>query len=437
MDTDTLGNEVADKFAYQPLFIQAVTEFLESITELSANFSDADWARLRRLLVPERIISFRVDWMDDTGTMQSNLGYRVQYNSALGPYKGGLRFDPSVNEDVLKFLGFEQIFKNALTGLMLGAGKGGSDFNPKGKSDNEIRSFARAFMLELQRHIGPDTDIPAGDIGVGGREIGYMYGMYKQISNKNEGVLTGKDELFGGSCGRTEATGHGVVYFAEAMVKQHGLDLATMTAVVSGSGNVAQFTARKLIELGATVLTLSDRAGYLLKTDGFTQTDVKVITEGKAVGKSLADIEIEEVEYHEGKVWSVQADAYFPCATQNELAVDDATGLVAHAKLLVEGANMPLTAEALAVVRKSDVLYAPGKASNAGGVAVSGIEMAQNAGRYAWTCEAVEIELQKIITHIHKQCVRCGKNGDQVDYVKGANIAGFVRVFNAMKKLGI
>ena len=210
MDTDTLGNEVADKFAYQPLFIQAVTEFLESITELSANFSDADWARLRRLLVPERIISFRVDWMDDTGTMQSNLGYRVQYNSALGPYKGGLRFDPSVNEDVLKFLGFEQIFKNALTGLMLGAGKGGSDFNPKGKSDNEIRSFARAFMLELQRHIGPDTDIPAGDIGVGGREIGYMYGMYKQISNKHEGVLTGTDELFGGSCGRTEATGHGV-----------------------------------------------------------------------------------------------------------------------------------------------------------------------------------------------------------------------------------
>lgn len=440
MNTETILEELRNKYPHQPIFLQTAEEVLSSVEpvlEASENI-EADLQLIRRLVVPERIISFRVDWADDKGELQTNTGYRVQFNSALGPYKGGLRFDPSVNEDILKFLGFEQIFKNALTGLPLGGGKGGSDFSPKGKSDVEIRSFCRAFMLKLYRHIGIDVDVPAGDIGVGGREIGYMYGMYKEITNRNEGVLTGKDVLFGGSHGRTEATGYGVVYFAEAMAKHHGMDLKGMTAVVSGSGNVAEFTARKLIEKGAVVQTLSDRGGYLYKKDGFTKEDIEIISKTKHAGQSLAEVSVDGGEYKEGKVWQgVEAEAYFPCATQNEVDKDDAEVMIKTAKLIVEGANMPLTAEALEVVRNAKIAYAPGKASNAGGVSVSGLEMAQNAGHYAWTGERVDEELQNIMQNIHTQCVESGKDADgHVDYVNGANIAGFKRVSEAMKKLG-
>ena len=440
MNTDTILEELKTTYPHQPTFLQTAEEILDSISPFieASDTKEEDLKILKRLVTPERIITFRVDWVDDAGEIQTNIGYRVQYNSALGPYKGGLRFDASVNEDILKFLGLEQIFKNALTGLQLGGGKGGSDFNPKGKSEKEIRSFSRAFMLKLYRHIGINRDVPAGDIGVGGREIGYMYGMYKELTKENEGVLTGKDELFGGSCQRTEATGHGVVYFADAMAKHHGFELKGMTAVVSGSGNVAEYTARKLIAMGATVLTLSDRGGYLHKPEGLNHKDITQIAKEKDEGKSLADISVEGAEYGEGKVWQqVAADAYFPCATQNEIDKEDAEAMVKSAKLIVEGANMPLTLEALEVVRGANVHYAPGKASNAGGVSVSGIEMAQNAGQYAWTCEKVDEELQRIMNHIHAQCVANGKGEDgSIDYVNGANIAGFKRVLGAMKKLG-
>ncbi len=439
MNTETILKELKDTYPHQPTFIQTAEEILHSLGPAieASKTKEEDLRVLERMLIPERVISFRVDWVDDAGEMQTNTGYRVQYNSALGPYKGGLRFDSSVNEDILKFLGFEQIFKNALTGLQLGGGKGGSDFNPKGKSDNEIRSFSRAFMSKLYRHIGINRDVPAGDIGVGGREIGYMYGMYKELTKQNEGVLTGKDELFGGSCQRTEATGHGVVYFAEAMAKHHGFELKGMTAVVSGSGNVAEYTARKLIDMDVTVLTLSDRGGYIHKPEGLNHKDISLIAKEKGSGKKLSEIAVEDAEYADGKVWGVPAGAYFPCATQNEVDKEDAEEMVKSAKLIAEGANMPLTLEALEVVRGTDVLYAPGKASNAGGVSVSGIEMAQNAGQYAWSCEKVDAELQRIMNHIHLQCVANGKQEDgSIDYVNGANIAGFKRVLGAMKKLG-
>ena len=438
MNIMDIQKELKDKYGHQPTFLQATDEFLHSLESagLSASFSESDLRRLRRLLTPERVISFRVDWVDDGGNIQSNLGYRVQFNSALGPYKGGLRFDPTVNEDVLKFLGFEQIFKNALTGLQLGGGKGGSDFNPKNKSDNEIRSFCQAFMVKLHHHIGLEKDVPAGDIGVGGREIGYMYGMYKVITNSDEGVLTGKDELFGGSCHRTEATGHGVVYFAEAMAEHHNFKLSDARAVVSGAGNVATYTALKLIEKGATVLTLSDRSGYIYKKTGFSAEDIVKVSQEKSNGHELKECSVEGASYHVGKVWNVEAEAYFPCATQNELNEEDAKQVVESAKLIVEGANMPLTADAQSLVREAGVLYAPGKAANAGGVTVSGIEMAQNAGHYSWSPEQIDSELQKIMRHIHTECITHGAMEGKVDYVVGANIAGFKRVFAAMKKLG-
>lgn len=433
-----IRRDIEHTYAHQPTFLQAVAEFLDTLetSPVIADFTAEDYARLARLLVPDRIISFRVDWVDDEGVLQSNVGYRVQFNAALGPYKGGLRFDASVNEDILKFLGFEQIFKNALTGLQLGGGKGGSDFNPKGKSDREIRSFCQAFMVKLHHHIGLEKDVPAGDIGVGAREIGYLFGMYKLLTNSNEGVLTGKDELFGGSCGRTEATGHGVVYFAEAMAEHHELDLSRMTAVVSGSGNVATYTALKLLEKGTTVLTLSDRDGYLYKPAGFTAAEIREIMALKRNGKTLATHTVVGVEYHTGKVWEVAADAYFPCATQNEMDGAAAKTVSTSAKLIVEGANMPLTAEAQHIVRAAHIPYAPGKAANAGGVSVSGIEMAQNAAHYAWDCHRVDEELQKIMKHIHTECVLAGTVDGRVDYVRGANIAGFKRVFEAMKRLG-
>ena len=437
MNTTDLKQTLAKRFSTEPLYLQATEELLDSLDDsITSGWDEADWSRLARLLEPERIISFKVVWEDDEGKIQHNRAYRVQFNSALGPYKGGLRFDASVNQDVLKFLGFEQIFKNALTGLPLGGGKGGSDFNPKGKSDAEIRRFARAFMTELYRHIGIETDVPAGDIGVGGREIGYLYGMYKQIANKSEGVLTGKGVTFGGSPGRTEATGHGVVYFAQAMAKHAGMDLHGKSAVVSGAGNVAEYTARKLIELGVTVLTLSDRHGYIHKSDGFTATDIDTIVAAKSDRKNLSDVSIKETEYFEGPTWGVAADMYFPCATQNEIDKDSAKEIVKSAELIVEGANMPLTAEAVEIVQEAGVLYAPGKAANAGGVAVSGLEMAQNASHYPWTAEDVDQKLHEIMQHVHNQCVEHGKKKDSVDYVAGANRAGLARVMEAMKGLG-
>ncbi|MEN9920835.1 MAG: hypothetical protein RL538_728 [Candidatus Parcubacteria bacterium] len=439
MNTSEIFERLTAKYPQQPTFLQAAEELLASVSAYltEQNATEADYRLLERILIPERIITFRVDWVDDRGVTRTNTGYRVQFNSALGPYKGGLRFDPSVNEDILKFLGFEQMFKNALTGLRLGAGKGGSDFNPKGKSDNEIRSFTRAFMLELHRHIGIERDVPAGDIGVGGREIGYMYGMYKEITNGNEGALTGKDPLHGGSLGRTEATGHGIVYFADAMAKYHNLSLGEMSVAVSGSGNVAEFTARKLLELGAKVVTLSDRGGYVYKSGGFSKEDIDVIMFIKKSGKNLDEVHVEGASYHEGSLWQrVAADAYFPCATQNEVNEDDARAMVRSAKLIVEGANMPLGDKAVHVVREAGIPFAPGKAANAGGVAVSGLEMAQHATHYAWTKERVDTELQNIMKNIHTLCVENGQTERGVDYVIGANVAGFKRVFEAMKKLG-
>ncbi len=426
-------------YPHQPTFLQAVDEVLVSLSPYleSVGATEADYARLGRLLSPERVVSFKVLWSDDAGTLQHNIGYRIQFSSALGPYKGGLRFDASVTEDVLKFLGFEQIFKNALTGLPLGGGKGGSDFNPKGKSDNEIRSFCRAFMTELYRHIGIDVDVPAGDMGVGGREIGYMYGMYKQIVGTSEGVLTGKDPLIGGSLGRTEATGHGAVYFAEAMLRVGGKHLAGMTAVVSGAGNVAEHTARMLIEKGAIVMTLSDRGGYIYKPMGLTHADIDATMVHKAMGDDLATLALEGITYHAGSPWkAVVAEAYFPCATQNEIGAEDAQVIAVHAKLVVEGANMPLTNEAIAVLHDAHIPHAPGKASNAGGVAVSGLEMAQNAGHYPWSRERVEDELIAIMNRIHDLCKSEGQTEWGIDYVKGANIAGAKRVLGAMAKLG-
>lgn len=447
MNTVTLKQTLAERFPQEPLYLQATEELLDSLDDsVTGDWSEADWARLARLCEPERIISFKVVWEDDAGNVQHNRGYRVQFNSALGPYKGGLRFDASVNQDVLKFLGFEQIFKNALTGLPLGGGKGGSDFSPKGKSDAEIRRFCRAFMTQLYRHIGIETDVPAGDIGVGGAEIGYLYGMYKQIANRSEGVLTGKGVTFGGSCGRTEATGHGVVYFAAAMAKQAGVDLKGKTAVVSGAGNVAEYTARKLMELGVQVMTLSDRGGYLHKKEGFTTADIDLIIAGKSDRKNLSDIVVDGAEYQVGTVWGVPADLYFPCATQNEVDKTAAETIIKHATMLVEGANMPLTAEAAHALQESCVLYAPGKAANAGGVAVSGLEMAQNASHYPWECDVVDDKLQKIMQHVHAQCVQYGQKHDnekdagdsitRVDYVVGANRAGLHRVMDAMEALG-
>lgn len=435
-----LITSLTERYPHQPTFLQAVQEILDTVGHhyASQHATKAEYDRVARLLEPERIIIFKVVWANDAGELEHNTGYRVQFNRALGPYKGGLRFDPSVNEDVLKFLAFEQIFKNALTGLPLGGAKGGSDFNPKGRSNNEIRSFCRAFMTELQRHLGLDTDVPAGDIGVGGREIGFMYGAYVDITNRNEGVLTGKDELFGGSCQRTEATGHGVVYLAALAASEAGVSLGDMRAVVSGSGNVAEHTARMLISEGVTVQTLSDRQGYLLNERGLSRADLDAIGRHKASGESLQTIGLDGATYHTGTPWQhVAADAYFPCATQNEVDEADAKVIITSAKLIVEGANMPLTNSAMEVVRTSNVVYVPGKAANAGGVAVSGLEMAQNASHLPWDCERVEAELKKIMLRIHEQSVQYGKREDGViDYVTGANLAGFIRVMSAMEKLG-
>lgn len=440
-----MGNEIQKKiiaqYVEEPHFTSTLTEFLSSVIPYleASNATPEVYARLERLTVPERVITFKVVWEDDRGVLQHNIGYRVQFNSALGPYKGGLRFDATVSLDILKFLGFEQIFKNALTGLPLGGGKGGSDFDPKGKSDAEIRRFCVAFMGELARYIGPNTDVPAGDIGVGGREIGYLYGAYKKLANQTDGTLSGKGVGYGGSNIRTEATGYGAVYFIKEMLMHTGKDIKGMRVVVSGSGNVATHVAEKLLHVGAVPLTLSDRGGYLYAEKGLTQETINAVKTLKANQGALKDLKLGEgVTYKEGNIWSeVKADIYIPSATQNEIGKADAEAIVAHgATLVAEGANMPSTLEAMHVLQTAGVLFGPAKAVNAGGVAVSGLEMSQNAMHLQWTREEVDTKLQTIMKQIHETCVRHGSGGEVVDYVKGANIGGFIRVFEAMKQLG-
>lgn len=425
----------------KPLFHAALTEFLEHVLpylKLEGATAEA-CKRLERLLMPERVITFKVVWENDKGELEHNLGYRIQFNSALGPYKGGLRFDPTVNEDVLFFLGFEQIFKNALTGLPLGGGKGGSDFNPKGKSDAEIRRFCQAFMEELHRHIGHNTDIPAGDIGVGGREIGYLYGAYKKITNRTDGALTGKGVGYGGSLMRTEATGYGAVYFIQEMLEYAGKELRGMSVVISGSGNVATHVAEKMLEEGAIPLTLSDRDGYIYSASGLTHELIHVVKVHKEKHGKLSELSLpEKVIYANGTPWKqIQADIYVPSATQHEIQKGDAESIVQNGAILVaEAANMPSTAEAVDVFKKAGTLFGPAKAVNAGGVAVSGLEMSQNAQHLSWTSEEVDLKLREIMKHIHETCVRYGKTEKGTDYIQGANIGGFVRVFHAMKQLG-
>ncbi len=441
MDVTSLLERLNAEFPHGELTHDAFREFLQSVVPYlsSKQAGQEDFERLIRLSIPERMITFRVTWEDDKGVMRTNLGYRVQYSSVLGPYKGGLRFDPSVTPDVLTFLGFEQTFKNALTGLPLGGGKGGSDFDPKGKSDAEVRRFCVAFIQALAPYIGAETDVPAGDIGVGGREIGYMYGAYKKLVNRTDGTLTGKGVGYGGSYIRTEATGYGAVYFIEAMLAHASKSIVGARALISGSGNVATHVAEKLIQVGALPLTLSDRGGYILAESGLTREVVDAVKELKDRDGKLKDLVLPSgVTYHEGKVWGAHdAELITPSATQHELGKEDAEALVKRGAVLVaEAANMPCTLEAVDFFTEKGILFGPAKAVNAGGVAVSGLEMRQNASHAQWPGETVDSELHAIMRHIHEVCVQYGTEGDTVDYVKGANIGGFVRVFDAMQKLG-
>ena len=428
--------KVIQKNPGEPEFHQAVTEVLHSLeVVIEKNPQYQKEGLLERLLEPERQIMFRVPWVDDNGNVQVNRGFRVQFNSAIGPYKGGLRFHPSVNLGIIKFLGFEQIFKNSLTGLPIGGGKGGSDFDPKGKSDREVMAFCQSFMTELYRHIGPDTDVPAGDIGVGGREIGYLFGQYKRIRNAYEGVLTGKGLTYGGSLARKEATGYGLLYFTEAMLKKNGLDMAGKVVAISGAGNVAIYACEKAQQLGAKVVTMSDSTGWIYDAEGIDLDAIKEIKEVKRA--RLIDYKNyrPNAEYHEGKgVWSVKCDIALPCATQNELLIDDAKALVANGVIAVaEGANMPTSIEATEYLQKNNVLFAPGKASNAGGVATSALEMTQNSMRLSWSFEEVDQKLQGIMVNIFNQASDAAeKYGFPKNYVVGANIAGFLKVADSM-----
>ena len=425
-------------------FLQAVHEKAEAVIPVIEETPKYKAAKiLDRMVEPERTIIFRVPWIDDNGDVQINRGYRVEFNSAIGPYKGGLRFHPSVNLSILKFLGFEQIFKNSLTTLPMGGGKGGSDFNPKGKSDNEVMKFCQSFMTELSRHIGPNTDVPAGDIGVGGREIGYMFGQYKRIRNEFTGVLTGKGLNWGGSLIRPEATGYGTVYFAKEMLATKNDSFKGKTVAISGSGNVAQYALEKVIHLGGKVVTVSDSSGYIHAPTGFHSEHLEFLKELKNVRrgrvKEIAD-KFEGFEFiADGRPWAVQCDVALPCATQNELNGEEAAQLVANGVIAVaEGANMPCTPEAIEAFQSASVLFSPGKASNAGGVATSGLEMSQNSLRFNWTSEEVDEKLHSIMVSIHSACVKYGKDDNgYVDYVKGANIAGFVKVADAMIDQGI
>ena len=420
----------------EPEFIQAVTEVLNSLEPVIEQNPQYEKAGiLERITEPERQIKFRVAWVDDNGKVQVNRGYRVQFNSAIGPYKGGLRFHPSVNLGIIKFLGFEQIFKNSLTGLPIGGGKGGSDFDPKGKSDREVMAFCQSFMTELYRHIGPDTDVPAGDIGVGGREIGYLFGQYKRIRNAYEGVLTGKGLTYGGSLARKEATGYGLLYFTEAMMKKNGLDLAGKTVAISGAGNVAIYACEKATQLGAKVVTMSDSTGWIYDAEGIDLDAIKEIKEVKRARLTEYKNYRPNAEYHEGKgVWTVKCDVALPCATQNELLIDDAKALVANGVLAVaEGANMPTSIEATEYLQQNGVLFAPGKASNAGGVATSALEMSQNSMRLSWSFEEVDQKLKDIMVNIFNQAdAAAEKYGYPKNYVVGANIAGFLKVADSM-----
>jgi len=429
----------------QTEFIQAVREVAEDIFEFIADKVQYHEAQiLRRIAEPDRVVSFRVTWEDDKGNVRVNRGYRVQNNNAIGPYKGGLRFHPSVNESILKFLAFEQTFKNALTGLPMGGGKGGANFNPKGKSVNEIMRFCQSFMTELYRHIGPNIDVPAGDIGVGAREIGYMFGQYKRITNAWEGVLTGKGLEYGGSLIRPEATGYGAVYFLENMVKTRGRDLKGVTAVISGAGNVATHAAEKITQLGGKVLTLSDSEGFVHDPDGIDLEKIQWVKEHKTHRRGrISDYakEFKGATFHGdgARPWGVPCDVALPCATQNELNEEEARTLVANGCIAVsEGANMPTTLEGVHVFKEAQILYAPGKASNAGGVAVSGLEMSQNSERRSWKEAELQQLLRDIMDGIHDRCLDYGRKSDTyVDYVKGANIAGFKKVADAMLAFGV
>ena len=435
---------VRERNGNEPEFMQAVEEVAETVIPYIVN-KDIYHGKniLLRMVEPERVISFRVCWVDDLGEIQVNRGYRVQMNSAIGPYKGGLRFHPTVDLSILKFLAFEQVFKNSLTTLPMGGGKGGSDFDPKGKSDNEIMRFCHSFMSELFRHIGPNTDVPAGDIGVGGREIGYLFGQYKRLSNEFTGVLTGKGVSWGGSLIRPEATGYGTVYFAQNMLATKGDDLTNKTVVISGSGNVAQFAAEKSIQLGAKVLTMSDSSGYIYDSEGIDDEKLKHIMTLKNVQRKRISeycIKYPNSEFVKGKTpWATKCDIALPCATQNELDLNDAKVLLKNGCICVsEGANMPSTKDAVHEFQKAKILFAPGKASNAGGVATSGLEMTQNSLRYNWSREEVDEKLKDIMMNIHDSCIEYGSDDNgYVDYVKGANIAGFVKVADAMLAQGI
>ena len=443
---DEIIQQVIEKNPDEPEFHQAVREVLDSIRVI-VDANEAQFRRdalLERLVNPERQIKFRVPWIDDQGNAHVNTGYRVQFNSAIGPYKGGLRLHPSVNIGIIKFLGFEQIFKNSLTGLPIGGGKGGSDFDPKGKSDNEIMKFCQSFMTELCRHIGADTDVPAGDIGTGAREIGYMFGQYKRIRNLYEGVLTGKGLTYGGSLARTEATGYGLLYFTQEMLKSNNIDLAGKTVCISGAGNVATYAAQKAQQLGAKVVTVSDSTGWIYDAEGI---DIALLKDVKEVRRARLDAYAAErpsAEYHDKKaegsnVWDIKCDIALPCATQTELGIEDAKKLVANGVIAVaEGANMPTTLEATEYFQKNGVLFAPGKAANAGGVATSALEMSQNSERLSWSFEEVDSKLQGIMVNIFRNLDAAAKKyGFEGNYVVGANIAGFEKVATAMLAQGV
>jgi len=441
---ETFIESVSKRNPNEPEFMQAVREVAETVIPFIENNPKYQGKMLlERMAEPERVVMFRVNWLDDKGQIQVNRGYRIQMNSAIGPYKGGLRFHPSVNLSILKFLAFEQTFKNSLTTLPMGGGKGGSDFDPKGKSDNEIMKFCQSFMTELSKHIGPDTDVPAGDIGVGGREVGYLFGQYKRLRNEFTGVLTGKGITFGGSLIRPEATGYGCVYFAQSMLSTIHESFIGKTVVISGSGNVAQYAAEKVMQLGGKVVTVSDSSGYIYDADGLNEDKLAYIMEIKNVKYGRISEYLDrypEAKFVEGgKPWEVKCDVALPCATQNELDGDAAKQLLANGcHCVAEGANMPCTPEAVEAFHEAKILFAPGKASNAGGVATSGLEMSQNSLRLSWTREEVDQRLKDIMADIHEACITYGKDDSGfTDYVKGANIAGFVKVADAMLAQGV
>ena len=443
MNSTEVLNGLKRRFPNEPEYHQAVSEVLASIEDVYNQHPEfEEYNLIERLCIPDRIVSFRVTWVDDYGRVQTNMGYRIQHNCAIGPYKGGIRFHASVNQSILKFLAFEQTFKNALTTLPMGGAKGGSDFNPKGKSDDEIMRFCQAFILELWRHIGPETDVPAGDIGVGGREVGFMFGMYKKLAREHTGTFTGKGITFGGSLMRPEATGYGNVYFLQQMLATRGIGIEGKTVCISGSGNVAQYTAEKLISLGAKVVTMSDSNGYIYDPDGITREKLDYIMHLKNVerGRIKEYAAKYGCKYVEGaRPWGEKCDIAMPSATQNEINGEEAKTLLSNGCIAVsEGANMPSTPEAIDAFLNARILYAPGKAANAGGVSVSGLEMTQNSQKLSWSSEEVDNKLKSIMENIHSQCVKYGTQADgYVNYVKGANVSGFMKVATAMMEQGI